>query len=84
MWFKLYSRSRGQALDSSGFEHVFAGEIRGNRVTGFHSWIQYYLEEQEGNIRHNRRMRRCEVMPLYFILSIRSAYACLCVFSLDE
>jgi poly(U)-specific endoribonuclease len=28
MWFDLYSRSgRGGAMDSSGFEHVFAGEV---------------------------------------------------------
>ncbi|NWZ74213.1 ENDUC protein, partial [Acrocephalus arundinaceus] len=26
MWFGLYSRSGGKALDSSGFEHVFHGE----------------------------------------------------------
>ena len=28
IWFDLYSRSRGSRGDSSGFEHVFAGEVR--------------------------------------------------------
>lgn len=46
-WFQLYSRS--SVLDSSGFEHVFLGEVRGtNEVTGFHNWIQGYLEEKAG------------------------------------
>jgi len=46
-WFELYSRS--SVLDSSGFEHVFVGEVRGtDEVTGFHNWIQGYLEEKAG------------------------------------
>lgn len=57
LWFKLYSRTRGMGrgnCDSSGFEHVFVGESRGSpenrEVTGFHNWIQFYLEEKRGNI----------------------------------
>lgn len=45
MWFGLYSRKNGQ-LDTSGFEHVFVGEIKGNEVSGFHNWIQFYLQEK--------------------------------------
>ena len=37
-------------LDSSGFEHVFVGETRKRSVTGFHSWIQFYLQEKMGKI----------------------------------
>jgi len=52
MWFKLYKRSRGtRQCDSSGFEHVFVGETRGEKeVIGFHNWIQFYLQEKAGNV----------------------------------
>ncbi|XP_077997385.1 uridylate-specific endoribonuclease C-like [Glandiceps talaboti] len=44
MWFHLYTRSSGP-LDSSGFEHVFVGEVKNNAV-GSQNWIQLYLEER--------------------------------------
>ncbi|XP_053313705.1 uridylate-specific endoribonuclease [Spea bombifrons] len=47
MWFGLYCRSSGEA-DSSGFEHVFMGEVKKGKVSGFHSWIRFYLLEKEG------------------------------------
>lgn len=53
LWFKLYKRSRGgsrSTLDSSGFEHVFIGEIKDEKVTGFHNWINFYNEEKKGNV----------------------------------
>ena len=40
-----------RAQDSSGFEHVFVGETRGEKeVIGLHNWIQFYLQEKRGNI----------------------------------
>ncbi len=46
-WFTFYKRSSPQ--DTSGFEHVFLGEYKsGNKVNGFHSWVQFYLKEQAG------------------------------------
>ncbi|XP_056418736.1 uridylate-specific endoribonuclease isoform X2 [Hyla sarda] len=46
MWFGLYSRSSGEQ-DSSGFEHVFVGEVKKGIVSGFHSWIRFYLLEKK-------------------------------------
>lgn len=52
LWFNLYRRTRGQRVqDSSGFEHVFVGETRGEKeVIGFHNWIQFYMQEKRGNV----------------------------------
>ncbi|XP_007463907.1 PREDICTED: poly(U)-specific endoribonuclease isoform X2 [Lipotes vexillifer] len=47
MWFGLYSRGKQEA-DSGGFEHVFSGEVKKGKVTGFHNWILFYLQEKEG------------------------------------
>jgi poly(U)-specific endoribonuclease len=49
LWFGLYRRK--VTNDSSAFEHVFLGEIvqDKNEVTGFHNWIQLYLEERKGD-----------------------------------
>ncbi|XP_078596808.1 uridylate-specific endoribonuclease D-like [Branchiostoma floridae x Branchiostoma japonicum] len=49
MWFGLYSRSSGAAMDSSGFEHVFLGEFKNGKVSGFHNWITMYLLERDGD-----------------------------------
>ncbi|XP_060207489.1 uncharacterized protein LOC132635215 [Lycium barbarum] len=52
LWFDLYSRG-GSSASSSAFEHVFVGEIkeRGEKsVSGFHNWLQFYLEEAKGNV----------------------------------
>lgn len=39
------------SLDSSGFEHVFVGETKsGTELVGFHNWIQFYLQEKNGNL----------------------------------
>ncbi|XP_039790741.1 poly(U)-specific endoribonuclease-B-like isoform X2 [Panicum virgatum] len=53
-WFDLCGRG-GCSSSSSAFEHVFVGEIKGqkqaeNEVSGFHNWIQFYLEESNGNV----------------------------------
>jgi poly(U)-specific endoribonuclease len=50
IWFELYNRSRGGHADSSGFEHVFVGEVKDGDVSGFHNWIQFYLEEMRGKV----------------------------------
>lgn len=50
IWFELYNRVRGCEGDSSGFEHVFVGEIKDGKISGFHNWLQFYLEEQKGDL----------------------------------
>lgn len=50
IWFELYHRSHGGRADSSGFEHVFVGEIKNDKVSGFHNWIRYFIEERKGSL----------------------------------
>lgn len=52
LWFDLFNRS-GTYDCSSGFEHVFVGEVKQRQtkeVSGFHNWIAFYLEEAKGRI----------------------------------
>ncbi|XP_020231251.1 poly(U)-specific endoribonuclease-B [Cajanus cajan] len=50
LWFDLYGRG-GTSGSSSAFEHVFVGEIKqAGEVSGFHNWLQFYLEEEKGRI----------------------------------
>jgi len=66
LWFRPYYRSyRDKVVDSSGFEHVFVGEINRSKdiVSGFHNWIQFYLQEKSkkldymGYLKENRNSR---------------------------
>uniref|UniRef100_H2ZB64 Uridylate-specific endoribonuclease n=1 Tax=Ciona savignyi TaxID=51511 RepID=H2ZB64_CIOSA len=50
-WFELFSR-QNNAMDTSGFEHVFVGEIKGSSVSGFHNWVQFYLREQDKSLNY--------------------------------
>ncbi|KAL3888717.1 hypothetical protein ACJMK2_001080 [Sinanodonta woodiana] len=51
LWFNFYPRSRSGPTDSCGFEHIMVGELKKtSTVSGFHSWIQFYLEESNGNL----------------------------------
>ncbi|XP_069106452.1 uridylate-specific endoribonuclease-like [Argopecten irradians] len=51
LWFTQYSRS-GTSYGSNGFEHVFVGETSSTSVSGFHNWIQFYLEEKRGHVNY--------------------------------
>ncbi|XP_031568545.1 poly(U)-specific endoribonuclease-B-like isoform X1 [Actinia tenebrosa] len=54
MWFYFYRRKAYR--DSSGFEHVFLGEIktkkRATKTSGFHNWLQFYLEEKQNSVNY--------------------------------
>ncbi|CAI5454779.1 unnamed protein product [Caenorhabditis angaria] len=45
LWFGTYTRCKG-ALGSSGWEHVFSGEVRSGDVDGQHDWVRYYLQQK--------------------------------------
>jgi len=64
-WFTPYNRTRGGPLDSSGFEHVFVGEIDNRKPTnikvfGFHGWVNFYLEEKAGNLSNTQHKATCQ------------------------
>lgn len=50
IWFQCYSRDG--CRDSSGFEHVFCGEIDDGVVKGLHNFVQVYVEEARGNFNY--------------------------------
>jgi len=66
-FFLQYTRSGG-VLDSSGFEHTFVGETRGNDVTGFHNWITAYHREKSGAFVYGPYISTCpnEVVKFSF------------------
>jgi len=66
LWFKMYRRVGGKGSDdSSGFEHVFVGEVRDGKVIGFHNWIQFFLEERKGLLDYQGYIshKRCAHIP---------------------
>ncbi|KAF6037740.1 ENDOU [Bugula neritina] len=51
LWFTFYGRRSSMTFaDSSGFEHVFVGEKKSDKINGFHSWVQMYLLQKSGNL----------------------------------
>ncbi|GMR30123.1 hypothetical protein PMAYCL1PPCAC_00318 [Pristionchus mayeri] len=46
LWFVNYSRARGRA-DTSGFEHVFIGEVKNDEISGMHNWLRFYMLERD-------------------------------------
>jgi poly(U)-specific endoribonuclease len=52
LWFGTYSRCKGP-LGSSGWEHVYSGEWKGEEIDGQHNWVRYYLLEKAGQINYH-------------------------------
>ena len=67
-------RCVNSAMNSSGFEHVFVGETRARDVTGFHNWIQFYLQEKAGHIDYRGYFRRGTVTPISFFFCVCALY----------
>ena len=51
MWFSTYRRVVDN--DSSGFEHVFVGETDHGETKGFHNWVQFWLQERNGQVNYH-------------------------------
>lgn len=64
LWFNLYARSSSGPINSSGFEHVLVGEISSSKVSGFHNWIQFYLEEKKGAINYQGWVSRSQPLNI--------------------
>lgn len=55
LWFGPYGRRQKSPIkDSSGFEHVFMGEINGRKhnIGGFHNWLHMHHEEKHGHLNY--------------------------------
>lgn len=53
IWFREYSRARG-IVGSSGFEHVFVGEINTDdgELSGGHNWVGVFYQERNKDINY--------------------------------
>lgn len=63
LWFQMYYRS--SVRGSSGFEHVFVGETKSANsiVSGFHNWIQFYLEEKKQQLNYYGFLQKSNTSP---------------------
>jgi len=52
IWFNMYPRSGSHSLTSSGFEHVYSGEVKNGDVSGQHSWLRWYTQERAGHMNY--------------------------------
>jgi len=51
LWFETYSRGN-RIKGSSGFEHVFLGEKKNDKVQGFHNWLYFYYMEEKNKVNY--------------------------------
>merc|ERR1711936_13764 len=68
LWFGPYGRrQKSPTKDSSGFEHVFMGEINGRKhnIGGFHNWLHLHNEEQGKHLNYLGYLKHSD-NPLIF------------------
>jgi poly(U)-specific endoribonuclease len=58
-WFTIYSRGHHKK-SSSGFEHVFLGELNNSQVSGFHNWLFFHHEEKRNKLNYLGWLRTIE------------------------
>ncbi|KAL1129821.1 hypothetical protein AAG570_012765, partial [Ranatra chinensis] len=51
LWFTVYPRGF-KKRSSSGFEHVFLGELKNGEISGFHNWIFFNHEEKTKKVNY--------------------------------
>lgn len=71
IWFKEYSRAKG-VVGSSGFEHVFVGELDRDKmvISGSHNWVNTLLQENSGSMNYQGYIRYDpQVWSPFFILN---------------
>ncbi|CAG7836819.1 unnamed protein product [Allacma fusca] len=72
MWFDTYKRSSKAApYSSSGFEHVFLGEIEPKKETiGFHNWFYLMNEQNERTFNYHGHFNYLELNKKASVISI--------------
>ncbi|XP_042894063.1 poly(U)-specific endoribonuclease homolog isoform X2 [Penaeus japonicus] len=70
IWFTQYKRG-GRQIGSSGFEHVFVGELKGGKVSGLHNWQNFKKEEEEGDLDYKGYIRILDLNGKGKIIKLR-------------
>ncbi|CAH1109730.1 unnamed protein product [Psylliodes chrysocephalus] len=73
IWFNMYSRGQGK-IGSSGFEHVFLGELKNNQVSGLHNWVYFGEEEKKHEINYLGYMKKIDLGGKGFILKFHFTF----------
>ncbi|KAL3309492.1 hypothetical protein Ciccas_011960 [Cichlidogyrus casuarinus] len=49
-WFEFFKRSYLRGGRTSGFRHVYCGDVGDSKIGGLHNWMRFYYLEIRGNI----------------------------------
>lgn len=66
IWFTEFSRTKN-IIGSSGFEHVFVGEINEDKmeISGLHNWIMTYKLESDRTVNYQGYMKSDKTVSNY-------------------